>query len=257
MSNIIPFSACSRAIQKMIPVGFHPRFQSPLRARAVAALPVLCLLLATTGLNAAAGDLARYRQFQFGSDVQSVAKLINKAPTDAATLHARPSLIQQLEWRPQALGPSDKTEAVKEVLFTFFEDQLFRVEVSYDHYETEGLTNQDVVAAISDEYGVATTGEPRSPKAADAYGDSGTLIAEWKDATHVFQLLRFDYGPTYKLIGTNSQVEELAGAAITESERLDVEEAPQREAARLARDAKAERTASEASRAVNKPKFRP
>ena len=217
----------------------------------------LCLLLALASTPALAGDLSRYRDFQFGSSLQTVASQIEKRASDAVVLHNRPSLIQELEWRPQSLGPMVTTESVKEVVFSFIDDELFRIEVSYDRYETEGLTRQDVIAAISDDYGIASmeAAAPQSPS--DPLGDAGTVIAQWKDGKHSFQLLRFVYGPTYKLIGKVSRLDELYLVAVEEAIRLDTKEAPARELARAAREAEMERAASEAARSSNKPKFRP
>ena len=46
-------------------------------------------------------------------------------------------------------------------------------------------------------------------------------------------------------------------AAILEAKRLDDQEAPQRDAERVAREEEAERVKLDKARLVNKPKFRP
>ena len=51
-----------------------------------------------------AGDLSKYRNFQLGTDLSTVAKQTGVNPSEAKVIHRRPALIQELEWRPQPLG---------------------------------------------------------------------------------------------------------------------------------------------------------
>src|SRR5690349_17055084 len=44
--------------------------------------------------------LSQYRNFALGSDVASVAALASVDPADAKTIHQRPAVLQDLEWRP-------------------------------------------------------------------------------------------------------------------------------------------------------------
>jgi len=82
-----------------------------------------------------AGDLSRYRNFEIGSHLATVAKQAAADPSQAKVIHSRPALIQELEWRPQPLGASSQTESVQEVLFSFYDGQLFRIKVGYDRYQ--------------------------------------------------------------------------------------------------------------------------
>ena len=91
-----------------------------------------------------AGDLSKYRNFQLGTDLPTVAKQAGANPSQAKVIHRRPALIQELEWRPQPLGSSSQTEPAKEVVFSFYDGELFRIVVNYDRYETEGLTADDL-----------------------------------------------------------------------------------------------------------------
>lgn len=87
-------------------------------------------------------DLSRYQQFQLGMDLLAVAKRADVKPSEARVIHQRPAVIQELEWRPQdSLGSSSAADPVKEILFSFYNDELFRMQVTYDHYRTEGLTD--------------------------------------------------------------------------------------------------------------------
>jgi hypothetical protein len=69
-------------------------------------------------------------------------------------------------------------------------------------------------------------------------------------------LIRFSYGPTFKLVGVLKRLEAPVQAAIIEAARLDDKEAPQREADRLVKESETERMKLEKARLLNKPKFR-
>ena len=114
------------------------------------------MLFTAASLIALADDLSKYREFQFGADLPTVAKLIGASPSEAKLIHSRPALIQELDWSPRSLGPSPKPESVEGVTFSFYNGTLFRIAVKYDRYSTEGLTTEDFVEAISD---VWSTGE--------------------------------------------------------------------------------------------------
>jgi hypothetical protein len=59
------------------------------------------------------------------------------------------------------------------------------------------------------------------------------------------------------LIGVSKKVEILAEASVVAAARLEVQEAPQKEAARVAGEAQAASAKLETARVVNKPNFRP
>jgi hypothetical protein len=202
---------------------------------ALAAFLVFAVMPAVT----LAADLSKYRNFELGTDLSTVAGQTGANPSQAKVLHRRPALIQELEWRPQHLGSSSQTEPVKGVVFSFYDGELFRLVADYDRYETEGLTSDDFVNAIS-----ATYGPPAKPAAAvkvapGSYGDQEEILAQWQDSQYSFDLIRSSYGPTFKLVGVLRRLETLAEAATLEAKRLDDQEAPQRDAARIASEEEA------------------
>ena len=143
------------------------------------------------------------------------------------------------------------------MVFGFYDGKLFRIEVNYDRYETEGLTADDFVDAISATYGPAA--KPAAPVKilAGSYGDQEEILAQWQDSQYRFDLIRSSYGPTFRLVGVLKGLEAPAQAATLEAKRLDDQEAPQRDAARIASEEEAAKTKLEKARLVNKPKFRP
>jgi len=206
---------------------------------------------------ASAADLSRYREFQLGSNLAVVAKQTGASPSLAEALHHRPALIQELKWRPQTLGWSPITDPAQEVVFTFCHGELFRIVVNYDRRQTEGLTTADMVEALSTAYGTAATLSAPDKALRGRYGDEEEVLARWQDPLYRFDLISSSYGPTFKLVGVLRTLEETAQTAILEAKRLDDQEAPQRDAARIASEKDAARAKLEKARLVNKPKFRP
>lgn len=200
--------------------------------------------------------LSGYREFQLGSDLPTVIRQLGANAPRAESTHSRPVLIQDLTWRPQLLGPSLKEESAQEVLFTFFGGALFRIQVNYDRQETEGLTADDMTEAISVRYGTAVRSSVPESKLDDSL-DKEQLLARWEDPERRFELVRFAYGPSYRLIGVLKDLEARVRAATVEAKRLDDQEAPQREAARLAAEQDATKAKLEKTRLTNKAKFRP
>jgi hypothetical protein len=68
------------------------------------AMSVLCAALFSS--LGAAQDLAKYRDFQFGMSLETVAKQIHMDASAAKTTHQRPAVIQTLQW--DQLGYSDR-----------------------------------------------------------------------------------------------------------------------------------------------------
>jgi hypothetical protein len=166
-------------------------FQRTASRSALAALLMFGAMSAATF----ASDLSRYRNFELGSDLASVAKQAAADPSQAKVIHSRPALIQELEWRPQPLGASSQTESVQEVLFSFYGGQLCRIKVDHDRYQTEGLTVDDFVDAISATYGPAAKTTAPANVAPGNHGDQQENVAQWQDSQYRFDLILLSYGP--------------------------------------------------------------
>jgi hypothetical protein len=207
--------------------------------------------------SALASDLSKYRDFHLGTDLPTIAKQVGASPSQAKAIQRRPALIQELEWHPQPLGPSLQTESVNEVVFSFFDGELFRIAINYDRYEIEGMTAEDLIEAISATYGTAEKPIPPAIATQRQYGNQEEIVAQWQDSDYCFNLIRLSYGQSFRLVGALKRLQAPAQAAITEAKRLDDQEAPQRDAARIADEKETERAKLEKARLVNKPKFRP
>ncbi|PYQ73580.1 MAG: hypothetical protein DMG04_13335 [Acidobacteria bacterium] len=219
------------------------------------------IVFATHGLDGQ--GLSQYRNFALGSDVASISILTGGTASEAKTIHKRPALLQDLEWRPSRwiLGSvSPSTDAVRQIVFSFYDDRLFRIVVDYDHERTEGLTDADMIDAISAVYGTRLT--RTSGRAARVVSrveiESGSSVAKWGDAGHVVALYRTaSYGDAFRLIVTDSALAALARKAEVRAARLDAQEAPSREIARQKKERDDGRAAAEKARVANKGAFRP
>ncbi len=214
------------------------------------------------GGAATAQDFGRYRQFELGSAVAAVSTLTGVAGSALKPIHQRPAVIQELTWRPRygtRPSPSRDIESVEQMVFDFYDDRLFRVTVDYDRKQTEGLTDDDIIEAISTVYGSAVKPvAPRRSQSTATYDDLGTRIAEWGNESNSVALYRRSaYAITFRLVITAEPVAALARTAASRAVVLDAREAPQREAARQQREADDRRAAEEKARLTNKPIFRP
>ncbi len=206
-----------------------------------------------------APDLSRYRGFQFGEGLPAVAKQAGLDVSQAKLIHARPAVIQELEWPIRlSSGSSPQTDPVKTILFSFYNGELYRILVSYDRAETNGLTLDDMTEAISAKYGTAT--KPANIEivfsSTQVYNDSEAIIARWEDSQYSFNLYRSTYQPTFGMIAFSKRLDALARTATEEAIRLDAVEAPQREIQRQNQGDEKNRESLEKARQVNKSKFR-
>jgi hypothetical protein len=209
-----------------------------------------------------AQDVAKYRNFDLGSNLASVCTLVGVDSSEAKTMHQRPAVMQDLEWRLSrwasgSMAPS--TDPVEKIVFSFYNDQLFRLVVDYDKERTEGMTEADMVAALSTTYGAPLTRTRIPPRVASRLEvESGAALARWGDAGQSVVLYRAStYGTAFRLIVTEPRLDGLARKAEVQANRLDVQEAPGREIARQNKEAEDGRAAREKARVANRAAFRP
>jgi len=207
-----------------------------------------------------AQELSRYRAYTLESSVASVVEISGARASDIKTPHERPAKIQQMEWRtPYASPGRDLVDPVNQVQFSFCDDQLYQVVVTYDRARTEGLTNDDVIESFSATYGMPlllTTRTPRGTSPTNASMDT-TVVARWEDAVSMVTLTRGTDAPEYQVVLISKTLDARARAAIKEALRLDRQEAPQRESDQHKKEIADAGVASQKARSVNKPAFRP
>ena len=227
------------------------------RALGVSMLGVMLAISAVRGQTG-----AHYREFQLGGDIASVAALTGLGASDAKTVHARPAMLQELEWRrPYTYTASGAilADPVQQIAFSFYNDQLFRLVVDYDRDRTDGMTDADMIDAISAMYGMpvpSTVKATRAPLTAIDV-ESGTRIAGWGNAEYTAVLYRSAYASGFRMVVTSVPLNALARTAQAQALRLDERDAPQRERARQKQEADLERASKEKARLANKATFKP
>ena len=125
------------------------------------ALGVLCGVLGASLLNA--GELATYRSFQFGMNLSAAAKQAGLEASEARIIHQRPAVMQEIDWQPSGFLTSRDADPIRDGLLCFYKDQLFRIVVTYDRNRVEGMTADDMIAAISTTTGLRSDLKLRSP----------------------------------------------------------------------------------------------
>jgi hypothetical protein len=235
------------------------------RMEAAVIAPAILLCAVATLLSAAplaAQDFSRYRSFALDASVAEVSTLTGVAAPIVTTVHQRPALLQTLGWRPSrwTLGSTtDSTDPVEQIVFSFYNDRLFEIVVEYGHSRTEGLTEADMIEAISGVYGPATVAAGEGgPAQAGAATGRGTLLSRWGNNDQRIALYRTaSYGEAFRLTVTDLAVAQLAQTAASQAVKLDATEAPQRELARQKKEQEDAAAAAEKARRVNKPRFEP
>jgi hypothetical protein len=222
-------------------------------------LIVVAVGVAFSGYPASAQDLTRYRAYALESSLDSVITASGARIADAKNLHERPAKIQELEWRaPYVSSGSQLADPVREVEFTFYNDALYQLVVTYDRDRTEGLTNADIVASLSATYGapVLASAQTGTSRVAQAPVDS-VVVARWDSASASLTLLRGAYSPDLQLILVSKPLSTRARIAIREAVRLDAIEAPRRESEQRKKEVADATAARDKARSTNKEAFRP
>ena len=217
---------------------------------------ILCFVaLLLTAPLLRAQDLSKYRHFTLGMSLTRVLERTDQKMADVKVIHGRPALVQELNWWPPNVPrTSAQSDAVEQILFSFYNSELYKISVTYDRTSTEGLTAQDMVKSISAKYGPATNVvlEIYSAKS-DRYDVRQKPVASWEDAQYSFNLVRSSYTDHLGLIIYSKRVNAEAELAIAEAVRLDEQEVPQREDERQ----KKQMDDLEVARQKNRKIFRP
>ena len=147
---------------------------------------------------------------------------------------------------------------MQQIVFSFHNDQLFRLVIDYDRNRTEGMTDADMIEAISSAYG-STSKTPQKGRVASSQvaEESGTRVARWGDADYSVVLYRSSYASGFRMIVTSLRLDVLARAAEAQAVRLDERDVPRREMARQKKEVDDTRAAQEKARLTNKAGFRP
>jgi hypothetical protein len=221
----------------------------------------LGVVLGTTLIHGQAR--ADYREFALGSPVTQVLELTHLSKSDIIAIHVQPALIQELRWRPPYLAARTNElskDPVQQMLFSFVDDQLFKITIDYDQARTEGMTDSDMIDALSSLYG--SSREPLAPTtpsdpAPRVSLDAKTAVGRWENGDVVVMLSRNSFTTGFQLVVTSARLDSLARVAGAEAIRIEAAAAPALDLARTQRNADEQRAAKDKARTANKAAFRP
>jgi len=226
-------------------------------------IAICAIALVSSGRQLEGQGLSHYRTFALGSSVASVSTLADGGSSAVTTTHERPALLQDLEWRPShwtSGSTEDSTDPVEQILFSFYDDQLYRIIVDYSPQRTAGMTRADMVDGISTVYGtpIARTSQAPARAVSRLESESGSVVARWGDTDYTVVLYQtVTYGSAYRLVVRHAHLADRARDAETQALRLDAQEAPQKEIVRQKKQLDDEIAAVAKARTVNKRVFRP
>ena len=221
-----------------------------------ARLFLIAVVLVLSPQLVSAQDLSRYRAYALDSSLESILAASGARAADTRTLHERPAKIQEVEWRaPYARSGNELVDPVRGIIFSFCDDALYQVLVSYDRDRTNGLSNSDIVDSLTAAYGTPVPASARN-RPLDAPADT-VVLAQWDRAGSSLTLLRGVYSAEFQLILTAKALSTRARGAIREAERLDTAEAPRRALELRKKEAADAIAARDRIRASNKAAFRP
>jgi hypothetical protein len=130
-----------------------------------------------------ADDLLRYRAYTLESTVVEVVAISGARDLDVKSLDERPAQVQQLEWHhPYLLWGTEEADPIQDIIFRFYNRALYHILVTYDRGRMEGMTNEDVIASLSETYDspplrrAGARGVAAAAMAADT-----TVVARWED----------------------------------------------------------------------------
>jgi len=200
-------------------------------------------------------DLSKYRHFTFGMSLTRVLERTDQKMADVKVIHGRPPLIQELTWwLPNLPGTPFRSDTVEQILFSFYNAELYKIFVTYDRTSTEGLTAEDMVKSISAKYGPATSVKPEVDSATnERYDMKQKSVATWEDSQYSFNLVRSSFSGGFELVIYSKRLNAEAEVALAEAVKLEKQEEPQREAQRQTKQT----DYLEATRQKNQKSFRP
>lgn len=211
--------------------------------------------LSTSTVLKAEQDLSRYKGFQFGMTLNVITEKVGLKADNARTLRATPILLQTLEWHTErenaAVGSS-----VNQIVFSFYNSKLYGMQISYDRLKTRGLSDQDLIDALSVPFGTAQRSEAEV-MFTSLYKESVKVIARWETREYSFSLVRSSYMPTYGIVGYDKRIELQALEAEVQAARADQSGAEAHETALKRTQDEDLRLEQERTRTSNKRRFEP
>jgi hypothetical protein len=200
----------------------------------IRSLTVCLVVMILVPLLLGAQDLSKYRAFSFGMSPAAVLKQTDMKMADVKVIHQQPALIQELTWwLPMLPGTSYQADSVREILFTFYNGELYKMSATYDRSAIEGLTAEDLEESITAKYGPPVK-PPTSVDVAKTkpQGPEEKVIAHWEDAQYSISLTRSYLANGFTLLMYSVKTNAAADEATAKAIKREEQEGPQKEAER-------------------------
>ena len=180
---------------------------------------VVALLCLATYPSLGAQPRTDYRTYRMGDDVMAIARQI-APPVPAAMARGVRGPVLELRWRVQYVrGGTPSNDPVALLVFSFYDDRLFQIVIDYSPDRTDGMTEADMVAAVSRVYGApAKRTDPPSPVGLDPQCRTDSVVAQWTNGELRVALLSIRDQTAFRMIVESIPLEGLAsGAGATEA----------------------------------------
>jgi hypothetical protein len=193
------------------------------------------LAIAASATLVGAQGRPHYRDYAMGDDLMAISRQIGQPLVDLTSTPAVAGAVQELRWHARYVrrGAAPAGDPVDRLVFSFYEHRLFRIVIDYAPDRTEGMTEADMVAAISALYGppvrrtlASGVGVLSPPRAAE------TVIAQWTRGDQSVALLALQDRTAFRMIVVSSALETLARASGAPEAPVDRPDWPSIDAAR-------------------------
>jgi hypothetical protein len=167
-----------------------------------------------------------YRTYRMGDDPPSIARQIG-VPSSADVVPGVVGTVRELRWRAQRVRPGDagSGDPVALLVFSFYEDQLFRIVIDYSTERTDGMTEADMVAAVSRIYGPpAKRTDPPNPVGLHPQRPADSVVAQWIDGELRVALLAVRDRSAFRVIIASVPLERRARGTGTREASADLQD---------------------------------
>ena len=185
-------------------------------------IALLCVVMSVSLLGAQA--ITHYRSFRMGDDVLTISRQIGVSSSAVAQERGRLDTVTELRWRADYArrGVEGRPDPVERMIFSFHDNQLFRIVIDYSPARTQGMTEADMVAAVSRVYGLpAKRADPPDPVGLEPLRPVDSVVAQWSNDESRVALLALN-GTAFRMIVASTSLETLARAAGAHEAAVDL-----------------------------------
>ena len=200
-----------------------------------------------------AQDFSKYRSFSLGTSLPTVLRNAGQKMADVKVIQSRPALIQEVTWWPPNSSGTRQADAVREIVFSLYNGELYKMSIAYERSSTKGLTAPDMENVLTSKFGPVRNVALAIDSPNERYDLSAKIIASWEDPQYSIDLVRSGFTDDFGLVIYSKRVNADAELAIAEAIKTEEQERPKREAERQKRES----DDLEAARQKNRKIFHP